>query len=169
LAPAAHREYHADATLVIKRRKNVRDAMPNRDDPELLNAVQVLTDAVRRERIPGVVEFRQLEDALKEISVEPTDNCWAAADAAFKALDPDLRQRVADRAQQLAYKEAKTRRSDLGLGTAAAAPPAPSPTTTTATTTPMTGDAPPPAKQAPKAGASPFLSALNRGKLGSRK
>lgn len=145
--------------------------MPNRDDPELLNAVQVLTDAVRRERIPGVVEFRQLEDALKEISAEPTDNCWAAADAAFNALDPDLRQRVADRAQQLAYKEAKTRRSDLGLGTAAVATAAAAPVvaTMTDTTAPMTGGAPPPAKPAPKGGASPFLSALNRGKLGARK
>ncbi|HRJ60398.1 MAG TPA: hypothetical protein PKZ99_04375, partial [Azospirillaceae bacterium] len=84
--------------------------MPNKDDPDLLNAVQVLADAVRRERIPGVVEFRQLEDALKEIASEPSDFRWATADAAFNALDPDLRQRVADRAQQLAYKEAKTRR-----------------------------------------------------------
>lgn len=118
--------------------------MSKKDDPELLNAVQVLADAVRRERIPGVVEFRQLEDALKDIAAEPSENSWATADAAFNALDPDLRQRVADRAQQLAYKEAKARRGDE------AAAPAPS------------------AKPAPKPAASPFLTALNRGRLGAR-
>lgn len=139
--------------------------MPKKDDPDLLNAVQVLADAVRRERIPGVVEFRQLEDALKEIAAEPSDNRWATADAAFSALDPDLRQRVADRAQQLAYKEAKTRRG--------ATPPLNSPTPPPAAQSAPAG-APakqPPAPPAPapkKPSASPFLNALNRGRLGAR-
>lgn len=133
--------------------------MPKNDDPDLLNAVQVLADAVRRERIPGVVEFRQLEDALKEIAVEPSEDGWATAGAAFNALDPDLRQRVADRAQQLAYKEAKTRRGEAAppaaMNPAANNPPAPQPA------------APTPA--APKKpAASPFLNALNRGRLGAR-
>lgn len=138
--------------------------MPHKDDPDLLNAVQVLADAVRRERIPGVVEFRQLEDALKEIGEDPNDIRWATADAAFNALDPDLRQRVADRAQQLAYKEAKVRRE--GVGPVVAKPPAA--TTAAAAAAPVT-------KQqttqptAQKTGASPFLSALNRGRLGARK
>lgn len=141
--------------------------MPKKDDPALLNAVQVLADAVRRERIPGVVEFRQLEDALKEIASEPSDNRWATADAAFNALDPDLRQRVADRAQQLAYKEAKTRRS-----TPAESAPAQNPLTQnppapnqTAHSAPAKQPAAPPPK---KPSASPFLNALNRGKLGAR-
>lgn len=131
--------------------------MPKKNDQELLNAVQVLADAVRRERIPGVVEFRQLEDALKEIAAEPSDNRWATADAAFNALDPDLRQRVADRAQQLAYKEAKTRR-----GTAEPA------ATQSSTVKPAPAPAPPPPPAAKKPAASPFLNALNRGRLGSR-
>lgn len=125
--------------------------MPTKNDPEMLNAVQVLADAVRRERIPGVVEFRQLEDALKDIAAKPTENSWATADAAFNALDPDLRQRVADRAQQLAYKEAKIRRNGDGAQAenAAAADPA--------------------AKAAaPSKSASPLLGALNRGRLGAR-
>lgn len=143
--------------------------MPNKDDPDLLNAVQVLADAVRRERIPGVVEFRQLEDALKEITAEPSDFRWATADAAFNALDPDLRQRVADRAQQLAYKEAKTRRQatpSLGAPTQSPAPPppaAPNPGAQSAAAKPPPA-APPPKKPS----ASPFLNALNRGKLGAR-
>lgn len=138
--------------------------MPKKDDPALLNAVQVLADAVRRERIPGVVEFRQLEDALKEIASEPSDNRWATADAAFNALDPDLRQRVADRAQQLAYKEAKTRRSATPpLSAPAQSPPA---TNTGAQSAPAKQPAPPPPPK--KASASPFLNALNRGKLGAR-
>lgn len=138
--------------------------MPAKDDPDLLNAVQVLADAVRRERIPGVVEFRQLEDALKEIASEPSDNRWATADAAFNALDPDLRQRVADRAQQLAYKEAKTRRAATPpLSAPAQSPPA---TNTGAQSAPAKQPAPPPAPKKPSA--SPFLNALNRGKLGAR-
>lgn len=135
--------------------------MPAKDDPDLLNAVQVLADAVRRERIPGVVEFRQLEDALKEIASEPSDNRWATADAAFNALDPDLRQRVADRAQQLAYKEAKTRRSAPAESAPPLNAPAPNPAAQSAP-----AKQPPPAPKKPSA--SPFLNALNRGKLGAR-
>lgn len=135
--------------------------MPKKDDPALLSAVQVLADAVRRERIPGVVEFRQLEDALKEIASEPSDNRWATADAAFNALDPDLRQRVADRAQQLAYKEAKTRRSAPAESVPAQKPPPPNPAAQSAPV-----QQPPPAPKKPSA--SPFLNALNRGKLGAR-
>lgn len=140
--------------------------MPHKDDPDLLNAVQVLADAVRRERIPGVVEFRQLEDALKDIGEEPNDVRWATADAAFNALDPDLRQRVADRAQQLAYKEAKVRRE--GVGPVVAKPSAPAPPAADAVTAPVTKQqTTQPTTQ--KTGASPFLSALNRGRLGARK
>lgn len=144
--------------------------MLHKDDPELLNAVQVLADAVRRERIPGVVEFRQLEDALKEIGAEPDDTRWATADAAFNALDPDLRQRVADRAQQLAYKEAKVRRE--GVGPVAAKPPAaaPVPASAAAPAADATTASPTTKQQTTqKTGASPFLSALNRGRLGARK
>ena len=136
--------------------------MPKNDDPDLLNAVQVLADAVRRERIPGVVEVRKLEDALKEIAVDPSENGWATAGAAFNALDPDLRQRVADRAQQLAYKEAKTRRGE------AAAPAAASPAANASPAAKSPPAPPPPAPPPKKPAASPFLAALNRGRLGSR-
>lgn len=131
--------------------------MSTKNEAEMIEAINVLTDAVRRERIPGVVEFRQLEDALKEIAADPSKSRWATADAAFNALDPDLRQRVADRAQQLAHKEAKTKRGgDAAKAGAKSAPPADEPPNKTA------------AKPAPKASASPFLNALNRGRLGAR-
>lgn len=145
--------------------------MPKKDDPDLLNAVQVLADAVRRERIPGVVEFRQLEDALKEIAAEPSDNRWATADAAFSALDPDLRQRVADRAQQLAYKEAKTRRGATPPLNSPAQPPAAQPPAAQSAPDGAPAKQPPAAPPAPapkKPSASPFLNALNRGRLGAR-
>lgn len=161
------------------------------DDPDTLSALQVLTDAVRRERIPGVVEFRQLEDALKDVATDPTGNRWASADAAFNALEPDLRQRVADRANQLAVKEAENRRRGMGASPAvtggvplsaladdikrqkAAMATAKQPATGFENVDPddvttIDAPSPPPQRKPPKlgGGASPFLSALNRGRGG---
>lgn len=162
------------------------------DDPDTMSALQVLTDAVRRERIPGVVEFRQLEDALKDVATDPSGTRWASADAAFNALEPDIRQRVADRANQLAVKEAENRRrGTIGgapmIGNASAGASGTSLSVlaedigrrrSTADqqttgfedadpdglTTMDSAPAPQPRKPSKLGGASPFLAALNRGR-----
>ncbi|HYD68202.1 hypothetical protein [Azospirillum sp.] len=103
------------------------------------DALRVLADAVHRERVPGIVEFRLLEHALETATVTPTAENLALAAAAFDALDHDFRQRIIDRAHGLAHAVADQRRT---------------------TTKPDPGR---PARS-PQGLASPLLAALNQGR-----
>jgi hypothetical protein len=85
-------------------------AMTDRPDNSADDAIRVLADAVHRERVPGIVEFHLLERALETASVAPSTENMALAAAAFHALDPDLRQRIIERARSLAHAMADQRR-----------------------------------------------------------
>lgn len=109
-------------------------------DAEMVEAIQVLTDAVRRERVPGVIEFRQLERALEQAVAQGTEEHLAEAASVFHALDGDFRTRIVNRARALAQAMVDKRH-----GAAAQTPPL------TAGPRPLQS-----------AGASPFLAALNQ-------
>jgi hypothetical protein len=114
-------------------------------DAETVEAIQVLTDAVRRERVPGVIEFRQLERALEEAVAQGTGERLAEAASVFHAMDGDFRTRIVARARALAQAMVDKRH---------AAPPEPR----SQEPPPLTAGQRPP--QSP--GASPFLAALNQ-------
>lgn len=117
-------------------------------DAETIEAIQVFTDAVRRERVPGVVEFRQLERALEMAIVQGTSEHLTEAASVFHALDHDLRARIVNRARTMAQAVVERRH------TAAAPPPA--------AATPLAAGQRPPLAQ----NASPFLAALNQSRPG---
>jgi hypothetical protein len=121
-------------------------------DHETVEAIKVLTDAVRRERVPGVVEFGQLERALEQAARQATEEHLAEAASAFHALDGDFQTRIVSRAQTLAHTVVEQRRAP-----AAAAPESP---------VPLPAPAPAPKSAVPRSsrvqGASPFLAALNQ-------
>ena len=111
-------------------------------DAETVKALEVLTDAVRRERVPGVVEFRQLERALEHALIQGSGEHLAEAASVFHAMDSDFRTRIVNRARALAQAVVDKRRTDA----------------------PATPEPPSPAAGAhrPQSGASPFLAALNQ-------
>lgn len=119
-------------------------------DAETVEAIQVLTDAVRRERVPGVIEFRQLERALEEAVAQGTEEHLAEAASVFHAMDGDFRTRIVARARALAQSVVEKRH-------AAPAEPRP-PEPRSPEPPPLTAGPRPP--QSP--GASPFLAALNQ-------
>jgi len=67
-------------------------------DESTSEAIDILRDAVKAERVPGVVEFGILDRALSAARAAPTEANMALADAAFRALDEGVRLRVVDRA-----------------------------------------------------------------------
>lgn len=74
-------------------------------DQQGLRAIRVLAEAVRRERVPGVVGFRLLTGFLEKAIDDSSDEELELASAAFDALDVELRRRIADRALVLADEE----------------------------------------------------------------
>ncbi len=140
--------------------------MTTTPDTSTRDAIRLLADAVRRERVPGVLEFRQLEAALAEAADNPTDDRIGRATAAFRALDRDFRQRVINRAREMAHAVADLRKS-ARLSAAmdrmvprSHEPGAPQPPPGLFPTRPATTPAANPA-QHPIAAGSSFLSALN--------
>ena len=118
--------------------------MPISFDDTMVEAIRLLTDAVKTERVPGIVEFRLLERALEEVSRNPTTTLLAHASAAFRALDRDHQILVMNRAEAMAHREAALRRvTNFTLDSRDPRPPHRTP------------------KPKPKQAASPFLSALN--------
>lgn len=116
-------------------------------DEPMLDAIRLLADAVRRERVPGIVEFQLLERALDEVARTPHDFLLSHAAAAFRALDLDHRSRVMERAVSMARQVADLRRAAaLSAVLNQAAAPA------------VAAESKAKAKAA-----SPFLAALNRG------
>ena len=57
--------------------------MPTLLDDLTVEAVHILADAVRRERVPGIVEFGVLDRALTAVAVEPTRENLTVADGVF--------------------------------------------------------------------------------------
>ncbi|NYZ11257.1 hypothetical protein HL658_01740 [Azospirillum sp. RWY-5-1] len=116
--------------------------MPTPFDDTMVEAIRLLTDAVKTERVPGIVEFRLLERALEEVARNPTTTLLAHASAAFRALDRDHQILVMKRAETMAHRSADLRRmTNFTLEGAHPRPPHRAPK--------------------PKQAASPFLSALN--------
>jgi len=120
------------------------------------NAIRVLADAVHRERVPGIVEFRLLERALETAAVTPTAENLTLAKAAFDALDHDFRHRIIDHAHRLARDVAEQRRSGVPDPAMAAA--------IDAVVRPAVPAQTPTADCDPHRHASPLRAALNQGR-----
>jgi len=89
--------------------------MAKATDERTSEAIDILRDAVKTERVPGVVEFGILDRALSAARAAPTEANMALADAAFRALDEGVRLRVVDRAladARIVVEERKGGRSD---------------------------------------------------------
>ncbi len=124
-------------------------------DRETVEAIQILTDAVRRERVPGMVEFRQLERALEQAAEQATEEQLAEAASVFQTLDGDFQARIAASAQALAQTVVEQR------GTAAVEePPAEAAPEPEAAPKPVQKPAVP--RSGRVQGPSPFLAALNQ-------
>ncbi len=124
-------------------------------DRETVEAIQILADAVRRERVPGVVEFRQLERALEQAAEQATEEPLAEAASVFQTLDGDLQARIAASAQTLAQTVVEQRATP-----AVEEPPAEAAPETEAAPKPVQKPAVP--RSGRVQGASPFLAALNQ-------
>jgi len=79
-------------------------------DESTLEACRILADAVRRERVSGVVEFIQLERSLGIAIEERTQSALATADDVFRALDQDVRKTIAGTALGIAQATVKKSR-----------------------------------------------------------
>lgn len=86
--------------------------MPVPRDESTSEAIEILREAAKSERVPGVLEFGILDRALVAARDNPTEANMALADAAFRALDEMVRLRVADRALADAHVVAHERRGD---------------------------------------------------------
>lgn len=126
--------------------------MPTPLDDLTVEAVRVLTDAVRRERVPGIVEFGVLERALSAVTVEPTRENLTVADSVFDTLDSSLQQSIADRAIVIARDVVAERHAPVTLEVTPVRAPSP-PEQAPATSAKPAGQ---------RAGLTPLLSALNR-------
>lgn len=78
-------------------------------DQDTSHAARVMADAVRVERIPGVIEFGILERALIDIAENPTDETISLAESVFQVLERDIRRRITDRALAIAHTVANER------------------------------------------------------------
>ena len=79
-------------------------------DHETLQAVGVLMRAVEQARVPGVLEFRYLVDALDRTLVSGDVEELDEAKRFFEALDSDSRARVVDCAYDVAHATAAANR-----------------------------------------------------------
>lgn len=123
--------------------------MPTLLDDLTVEAVHILADAVRRERVPGIVEFGVLDRALTAVAVEPTRENLTVADGVFDTLDPSLQQQIADRAIVLAKDMVAERHAPVTF----------EPLVHGAKTSQC--DMPEIKPERPKSGLTPFLSAVN--------
>jgi hypothetical protein len=80
-------------------------------DHETLQAVGVLMRAVEQARVPGVLEFRYLVDALDRTLVSGDVEELDEAKRFFEALDSDSRARVVDCAHDVAHATAAANRA----------------------------------------------------------
>lgn len=75
---------------------------PSVFDDDTIRSIRVLAAAVERERVPGVVEFRLLADALDRALADRDHDELERAAVAYGALDVEFRRRIAERARALA-------------------------------------------------------------------
>lgn len=90
-------------------------------DSQTLEAVGVLARAVEQVRVPGVVEFRLLANALKRTLDTRSEDELNDAARVFKSLEPEFRARIMERAESEAH--ALARRADAVTLDAPLAPP----------------------------------------------
>jgi len=80
-------------------------------DHETLQAVGVLMRAVEQARVPGVLEFRYLVDALDRTMQSAGVDDLDEAKRVFEALDSESRARVVDCAHDVAHATAAANRA----------------------------------------------------------
>lgn len=109
-------------------------------DQPTLDAIGVLAQAVDHERVPGVLEFRLLANALRRAVDSRSERELNEAARVFMTLEPEIRSRIVERAKTQAH--ARAGRTDA-----------------------VTLEIPPiparPAPRAPRSAGSSFLAALN--------
>ncbi|MBP2314620.1 hypothetical protein [Azospirillum soli] len=75
-------------------------------DHDTLQAVGVLARAVEQARMPGVLEFRLLSNALNRAIETRGERDLHEAARVFQTLDRDCRERIVERANAMAHAEA---------------------------------------------------------------
>lgn len=75
------------------------------DDDVSLCSVEILTEAVERVCVPGVLELRFLRNALREAVTSRCPETVKAAFAMFARVDPDYRHMIAQEALALAARQ----------------------------------------------------------------
>ncbi len=75
-------------------------------DHDTLQAVGVLARAVEQARMPGVLEFRLLSNALNRAIESRGERDLHEAARVFQTLDRDCRERIVERANAMAHAEA---------------------------------------------------------------
>ncbi|SMH35549.1 hypothetical protein [Azospirillum agricola] len=81
-------------------------------DHHTLEAIAVLARAVERERVPGVLEFRMLANALNRAADSRSERELKEAARVFKTLEPELRIRIVERAKAEAHAQVRAGRAD---------------------------------------------------------
>ncbi|CAO3427774.1 hypothetical protein [Azospirillum doebereinerae] len=76
-------------------------------DPQTLEAIGVLSRAVERVRVPGVVEFRLLVNALGRAVESRSGEALEDAARVFRSLEPDIRTRIIEQAKAEAHAQAR--------------------------------------------------------------
>lgn len=84
-------------------------------DHDTLQAVGVLVRAVEQTRVPGVLEFRLLTNALNRVLESRGERELHEAERVFRSLDRDFRARIVERANEMA-------RAQVGAQVGASAP-----------------------------------------------
>ena len=80
-------------------------------DHDTLQAVSVLARAVEQSRVPGVLEFRLLTNALNRALQSRGERELHEAARVFQTLDRDFRARIVERANEMARLEAASARN----------------------------------------------------------
>ncbi|MGF7173824.1 hypothetical protein [Azospirillum doebereinerae] len=103
--------------------------VPSTLDPQTLEAIGVLSRAIERVRVPGVVEFRLLVNALGRAIESRSEDELGEAARVFRSLEPEIRSRIVEQAKAEAHAQA--RRSEAVTLEPPTQPPASAPTTRT--------------------------------------
>lgn len=75
------------------------------DDDAALCSIEILSEAVERACVPGIVELRMLRNALREALQSKTPEAVKTAFGMFARVDRDYRRRIAHEALTLATEQ----------------------------------------------------------------
>jgi hypothetical protein len=75
------------------------------DDEAALCSIEILSEAVERTCVPGILELRMLRNALREAVKSKTPEAVKTAFGMFARVDRDYRRRIAHEALTLATKQ----------------------------------------------------------------